>query len=149
MNKQHDNIESYSIPHHRSYLEWCENELSFLHTGCDIDKAMHKHLMHMCKEFAEEHHSGFSAAYAANLLDRLFRWLPILPLTGGENEWVKVDDNCYQNIRCSRVFKDKDGAAYDIKGKIFKDKEGYTYISKDSRVYITFPYVPKSEIVER
>lgn len=53
----------------------------------------------------------------------------------------------YQNKRCSHVFKDVTGV-YDSKGKLFKDKKGDISQRRESRVYITFPYTPKTEIVE-
>ncbi len=53
----------------------------------------------------------------------------------------------YQNKRCSRVFKDCTGA-YDSQGKLFRLQDGGLVQRKGSRVYITFPYTPKTEIVE-
>ena len=53
----------------------------------------------------------------------------------------------YQNKRCSRVFKDETGT-YDSKGKLFRLKDGGLVQRRESRVYITFPYTPKTEIVE-
>lgn len=105
--------------------------------------------------FSEQGHSGFSASYAINILEKLLRFEPITPLTGNDDEWTELDydkDTKYQNKRYSRVFKDADGKAYDSEGKIFSDNGGKSwYQSKDSRVYIDFPYVPKTEkvIVEK
>ena len=45
-------------------------------------------------------------------------------------------------------FKDEDGKAYDIKGRIFREPSGCCYTNKNSRVYITFPYSPKSEYID-
>ena len=76
---------------------------------------------------------------------------PLSPLQGLDDEWNDVSDGrhiLYQNKRDSEVFKDSKGA-YWIYGKIFKDKNGCTYINKDSRVPIKFPWTkPKPEIVE-
>ena len=53
----------------------------------------------------------------------------------------------YQNRRCSRVFKDETGT-YDSQGKLFRLKDGGLVQRRESRVYITFPYTPKTEIVD-
>ena len=60
----------------------------------------------------------------------------------------KTDEGRWQNIRCSHVFKDGDGRAYDSTGRIFREPNGCCYTSRDSRVYIEFPYTPKREYVE-
>jgi hypothetical protein len=75
-------------------------------------------------------------------------------LTGEDWEWSDVRHNSdgsihYQNKRCSHVFKDETGA-YDINGKVFyewyTDENGEKfkshYTSRDSRVPVTFPYIP-------
>jgi hypothetical protein len=72
---------------------------------------------------------------------------PLTPLTGGDEEWVEVTPGCLQNKRCSHVFKEN-GQAYDIQGKVFREASGSTYTSGDSRVPVTFPYMPKSVVVD-
>lgn len=39
------------------------------------------------------------------------------------------------------MFKEKDGTAYNIEGKVFSDDGEVWYTNGDSRVNITFPYV--------
>lgn len=114
---------------------------------------MRKHILHMIEEFAAEGHSGFSASYAIQCLEKLLRFEPLSPLMGTDDEWVDVAEYngspMWQNKRCSRVFKDETGA-YDIDGKVFWDwhtdengeKFKSYFTSRDSRVYVTFPYVP-------
>jgi len=121
---------------------------------------MRKHILHMIEEFAAEGHSGFSASYAIQCLEKLLRFEPLSPLMGTDDEWVEVSEYngspMWQNKRCSRVFKDETGA-YDIDGKVFwewhTDEDGEkvkTYFtSRDSRVYVTFPYVPTTVYEER
>ena len=107
--------------------------------------------MRLIKMFSIEDHSGWSASIQRNIFDRLANYNPLQPLTGEDDEWNEVWNGVYQNKRCSHVFKEgKDGQAYDSEGKIFRDKNGSTYQSRDSRVFITFPYnVPsKPEIVD-
>lgn len=119
--------------------------------------------------FADEGHSGTSAPYAINLFKKLAMFEPIVPLTGEDWEWADVRHNGdgsihYQNKRCSHVFKEGDGQAYDIDGKVFwewcerplsEDEEGYPgidtfksyYTGYESRTPVTFPYTPTKEYV--
>jgi hypothetical protein len=89
----------------------------------EMNVAMRDHILKMVKTFADEGHSGFSASYALRLLQKLHDFKPLSPLTGEDDEWVKHDYEgapvVYQNKRCSTVFKDEDGNAYDINGVVF------------------------------
>lgn len=107
---------------------------------------MAKHIIKMVELFSEEGHSGFSASYAVNILDKLLRFRPLSPLTGSDDEWMEVGEGLYQNKRCSTVFK-KDGTAYDIDGKVFVESDGQSYTSSNSKVDVSFPYTPKTEYV--
>ena len=146
-------------------LDYAESELNLIGMTDDDDMngMMRKHLLHMVKEFADEGHSGFSASYALQCMEKLLRFKPLSPLTGEDDEWTEVSQISgyphFQNKRCSSVFKNgKDGEAYDIDGKVFwewyKDEEtgeaikSY-YTSFASRVPVTFPYtVPDKPIYE-
>jgi hypothetical protein len=104
-------------------------------------------IMRLVEAFAAEEHSGMSASIAASAFARLAQWEPLTPLTGEESEWTEVRDSLYQNKRCSHVFKEQE-QAYNQQGRIFREPSGICFTSRDSRVYITFPYVPKSEYVD-
>jgi hypothetical protein len=122
----------------------------------EMNSAMAKHILHMVEEFANEGHSGFSASYAANILNKLFRFEPLCPLTGEDSEWNLAipheKDPLWQNNRCLHVFKDSSGA-YDSKGIVFYDEiiqeDGLVdrshFTCRESRVPVTFPYTPKTE----
>ena len=134
----------------------------------DMQELMCTQVLELLDLFSEHGHSGSTAPYALNLFTTLAKYEPIVPLTGEDWEWRKLDyhdDMRHQNIRCSRVFKGADGRAYDIDGRIFwewverpldEDEPGYPgtakfksyFGSRDSRVYIEFPYTPKTEYVE-
>jgi len=130
----------------------------------DYNSAMRKHILHMIKEFADEGHSGFSGAYAIQILTRLMHFRPLTPLTGEDSEWNDIasygDGSTmrWQNKRHGSVFKDADGSCYDIDGKVFwewfRDLETgqaikIYYTARDSRVPVTFPYtVPDKPIYE-
>ncbi len=104
-------------------------------------------VMKMVKVFADEGHSGYSASMAINVFERVARFEPLTPLTGDDDEWMEVSEGTFQNRRCSHVFKESDGRAYDIQGRVFREPGGSCYTNRDSRVYVTFPYVPKIEYV--
>lgn len=135
----------------------------------DMQEAICKHVLKLLKVFSTEGHTGSTAPYAISLFSRLARFEPIAPLTGEDWEWIKHDYSngvSYQNKRCSSVFKDENGEAYNIDGKVFwewckrpldEDEPGYPgecvyksyYTSRDSRVPVTFPYaVPDKPIYE-
>ena len=85
---------------------------------------------------------------AIDLFKKLAAFEIIVPLTGKDNEWIKIGNNTWQNKRCSHVFKDTNGKAYDIFGKIIREPNGCCYTNKDSNVFIEFPYTPKREYIE-
>ncbi len=107
-------------------------------------------VMELIKVFADQGHSGFSAGRTLQLFGKVADFEPLLPLQGTEDEWGSPfsHDGTRQNKRCSHVFMDKNGDAYDINGKVFKEPSGACYTSKDSRVPVTFPYIPKTEYVD-
>lgn len=126
----------------------------------DMQAAICKHVLKLLDVFSDENHSGSSAPYAIDLFSKLAAFKPIVPLTGEASEWnlVGVQDGqlLYQNKRCSHVFM-QGQEAYDIDGVVFwewfttsdgeKIKSHFT--SVDSRVPVTFPYMPKREYRER
>lgn len=116
--------------------------------GDEMQALMNDHMRELVLVFASQGHSGFSASYATAALEKLLRFEPLRPLTGEPDEWVKVGGDVWQNRRCSRVFKGPDGRAYDIDGRVFRDPDGDCYTSRDSRVYVDFPYTPKTEYVD-
>ena len=155
------------------FLNHAKRELDLIgmteNSDDEINQDMRKCILDIIQLFANQGHSGFSAGYAVGILEKLLRYEPLAPLTGEDSEWNKLDydeETRYQNNRCSRVFKDADGRAYDIEGKVFwewferdleEDEPGYPdtvkfkshFTSKDSRVYITFPYTPQTVFEER
>ena len=99
-------------------------------------------ILELLEVFDNQGHSGFTAPYTARMFHRLAMFKPLTPLTGEDDEWNEVGPGQFQNKRYSAVFKDENGKAYNIKGKIFSDDEGETWFTNgDSRVYIDFPYI--------
>lgn len=117
-----------------------------------MQEALCNHVLDLLKVFSDDGHSGTSAPYAINLFTRLAKFEPLVPLTGEDWEWNDTGHN-FQNKRASHVFKDYDGTAYDIRGKVFWEwntsvASGQPYKSYytcgASHVPVTFPYtVPK------
>ena len=115
----------------------------------DPNRFIQDNLMELLAVFSMQGHSGSSAPYCVNTFEKLALYKPLVPLTGEDNEWVEViDGEMWQNNRCSHVFKDADGNAYDGEGRIFREPNGACYTSSDSRVPVTFPYTPKREYVD-
>lgn len=107
-------------------------------------------VMKMVEQFDEEGHSGMSAGMAINIFKRVASFEPLTPLTGEDDEWGEPydEDGTRQNKRCSHVFMDADGSAYDIEGRIFREPSGACFTGKGSRVPVTFPYSPSREYVD-
>ena len=117
----------------------------------EMQAAICKHVFELLKVFREGGHSGSSAPYTVNLFKKLALFQPIAPLTGEDWEWIEHDNGCFQNIRCSAVFRQSDrfnGQAYYLEGKVFREPDGCCYTSKDSVVPVTFPYTPETEYVD-
>jgi len=118
-----------------------------------MNKLMHDNLIEIVQKFADQGHSGFSASYAIGLLQNLLAFEPLSDLTCASDEWNDVSDMSpiltWQNKRCSHVFKDGTGRAYDIEGRIFRDPDGSTWTNGDSHVDVTFPYKPAHEYIDR
>ena len=110
-------------------------------------------VLELVQTFSDQGHSGMSAGLVRSMFNKVANYEPLVPLTGADDEWMALDpiDNAtkWQNKRCGRVFKRADGTAYDVEGRVFREPNGSTYCSSDSRVDVmTFPYTPKTEIVD-
>lgn len=137
-----------------SAIEYAAMELGrFRDYEDEAENEMVKNITDIVKLFQSQRHSGFSANYAINILERLLRFKPVSPLTGEDDEWhfvYKDSDGLetYQNQRCSSVFKkvDENGniiECYDCDAICMSDDGGLTWFtSKDTNDDITFPYMP-------
>lgn len=135
------------------YIEHAKRE--FLALGYDPvekcedgpDKWIQENVLELLKVFHDQNHSGFSSSIAIRYFQKLASFEPLCPLTGDDHEWRRVTDNIWQNTRCGHVFKDSDGNAWDTDAKVFVNSKGFAYSGRDSVVFITFPYVPKTEYI--
>lgn len=134
-------------------VDYAKDELKrigMIDSGEPYNDMATKNILDLIELFSSQGHSGFTAPYVINAFSRLAKFKPLAPLTGEDDEWNNVGDH-FQNKRYPAVFKDKDGTAYNIEGKVFTDDGEVWYMCKDSKVNITFPYtVPdKPEYVYR
>ena len=108
--------------------------------------------MELIDTFAAQKHSGSSAPCCLSLFEQLVSYKSLSPLQGGEDEWINITDmagrELWQNNRCYSVFKEADGKAYNMDGKVFREPNGACYTNSNSHVYITFPYTPTTEYVD-
>ena len=124
-------------------VEYAKDELKrigMIDSGEPYNDMGTKAILDLIELFSSQNHSGFSAPYVINVFSRLAKFKPLSPLTGEDDEWNEVGD-IFQNKRYSAVFKDKDGNAYNVEGKVFTDDGEVWYTCKDSKVNVTFPYV--------
>lgn len=131
---------------------WAKNELELLEKDCEdkdwleMQKQVTKDVMKLVKVFAKQAHSVASASYILSLVQRLFDWKPLKPLTGEDDEWgeeLNKDKHTQQNKRCGAVFRENfdNSTAYYLYGKVFSNNGGKVwFIKKGSVVPITFPY---------
>ena len=97
--------------------------------------------LQMVALFSSQHHSGYSASIARQLLQRLLAFEPIGHLTGEDDEWGEsaLVPGTAQNRRCARVFKDGLGDPYDREGYLFVEPSGSGFTSRQSRRPLTLP----------
>ena len=77
-----------------SLLEFSQNELKRLEENCgsdiealELQKVVTNDILQIINTFVQQQHSGFSANYMLNILDRLLRYKPLTALTGEDDEW--------------------------------------------------------------
>jgi hypothetical protein len=116
-------------------------------TDADYGGALAPKIEELVESFSGQGHSGASAFVVIGLLKKLLSFEPLSPLTGEDDEWTEVANGIWQNRRCGRIFKERDGVAYDIEGRIFVEPDGGHYVSGESRVEVSFPYTPMREYV--
>ena len=133
-----------------NYLSHCRRELSEWFAEEGPNRWIAEGTEDLLCVLAMQGHSGGSIGYAVETFKAMAFFQPISPLTGDSTEWNDAGDGVLQNRRLSRVFKDKEtGEAYDIEGRIFRGPgDGNTYTNFESRVPVTFPYVPSRVYVD-
>ena len=142
-----------------SLLDYAKSELDRIHKDEDgMQERINNDILEIVKVFEDQGHSGFSAGYTINALERLLNFKPLTPLTGEDDEWQEIDRRgpvrTFQNKRCSSVFMDKrdDGIstsyhdAEDTDSTIVSDNGGITWFTSGRfRKEVTFPYYPPTK----
>lgn len=142
--------DSNSMSHARTELEILQKNAEAEDPDDPAQGWVTNDLLEMVAVFSGQGHSGFSASYCRQVLNKLLKFEPLTPLTGADDEWsdaLSLDGNTLQNVRCGRIFKEN-GRAYDMDGIVFEDPDGARFTSRHSRVYIEFPYTPTTRIVK-
>lgn len=81
----------------------------------DYSGALAKQVMDLITLFAEQGHSGMSAAMTIRLFTDLASFMPLGPITSDPDEWTEVVDGMWQNKRRSTSFSRDGGTTwYDI-----------------------------------
>lgn len=137
-----------------SLKEWSERELSKL--GSTEDEAqqwINQQILELVETFSNQGHSGYSAAYALSVFNRLASWKPLTALTGEDDEWTQVEGPnlpLWQNKRCPTVFKEEysegEIKAYHSEAVVYSDDGGETWFTdSNSRREIEFPFIVPDE----
>lgn len=76
------------------------------------NKLMTDSIMNLVTLFADQGHSGHTAAYSIELLGKLLKFEPLSPITSSSEEWVHVGPELWQNTRNSKCFSKNGGVTY-------------------------------------
>jgi len=120
-------------------------------------------LIALCDKFGKSGQSGGSAPYAtymiARTVEQLTEQLPITPIFDDDEYWELKDDGLMQNNRCSCLFKNAEGKAFNIDAIKFRDPDGKCYSNasafisgveiKSSQFIKGFPFIPMTFIIDR
>lgn len=146
------------------YMKFVEHELDILLNDLDLPtnglgretikyyQSLRKDILDLCEAFEKNagHIGSMRAKATLKLFAKLASRLPLTPLTGEDNEWQliffdkdvepKDDDVMYVNKRCSRIFKRRNGTAFDTEAIVFSHDGSTWYKTADSKKDISFPY---------
>ena len=126
-------------------MDWAKNELGLWNVEKDAFGEMaSEDVLEVLEVLCNQGHSGMSAPIIMSIIQRLWSWKPLTPLTGEDDEWTDELDpngNSLQNKRCPSVFKDKDtGKAHYLDGRVFVEPDGSTFTCALSSVDVDFPF---------
>lgn len=104
-------------------IEFAKQELSIaglLDKDSDYDGMVGEAVLKLVEVFAEQGHSGFSAAMTLDVFNKVASYQNLTPITSKPEEWFQYDDSVemWQSKRNPSVFS-KDGGRtwYDLEGK--------------------------------
>ena len=102
-----------------NHIEHAKRELAL----ANVEHKEAEKLMEIITIFKNMNHSGASADWFVDILDKLLRMQPLTPLTNDPEDWVYVagikeglDRDVYQNARDSNAFSHDGGKTYYYSG---------------------------------
>lgn len=105
-------------------VEWAKKELELLgmYNGDEMNEKLADSIIYMLREFGKVGHSGSSAWWTADILNRLLNWKNLSPLTPNKDEWMDITDMCdgnvmYQSKRNPACFTTDFKTFYDVDKK--------------------------------
>lgn len=120
-----------------------EFRLAGLYSGNDPEaEKLVSDLEALISTFEAQNHSTTTKYMTLNLFDRLINGFPLTPLSGGPEEWDKVNGG-WRNNRYFPVYKTPLGISHDDSQRthlVFPD--GVTQCSDEPAPAISFPYTP-------
>ena len=101
----------------------------------DYDGMIGKAVMELCKCFADQGHSGFSANWVLDLFRRLGKYEPLTPITDDPKDWNDISEmsgrgspKMWQCKRNPSLFSENGGKSYyDVKDKKRKKTQSKRY----------------------
>ena len=135
-----------------SLVDWAKNELKLWNVDNDgFGEMASNDVLEVIEVLCNQGHSGMSAPIIMGIIQKLWSWKPLTPLTGEDSEWtdeLDPDGNTLMNKRCPAVFKNKEtGKAFYLDGRVFVEPNGNTFTCNLSSVDIDFPFtVPDKPI---
>ena len=110
----------------------------------DYDGMLGEATLKVVEAFADEGHSGCSAAFSLSMLKRLLRFKPLSPIKQPVvGDYVEVMDDTFQHCRDSDVFSSDGGRTwYTLTDEYSTWWKPWTW-GRDGRRAISFPYWPK------
>jgi hypothetical protein len=113
----------------------------------EMQEHMHQNVREILEVVSKQGHSGFSINFLFQMVQKVGMFEPLSPILGTDDEWTDVANisggqPLLQNKRCGHLFRDGDEQAYDSTGRIVVCEDGQTVTNFQSRMPITFPYVP-------
>lgn len=118
-----------------SVIESARRELALANFGAE-DSAI---MIAILTTFFKQWNSGGAVFIVAPILQRLIAHKPLTPLTGADDEWIdrsELGDGpiVAQNIRCSTVFKMRNGTFVDCAGSGLPRLVSFPYMPADANV---------------
>ena len=79
-----------------------------------MDRALQESMLGMVDAFSQFGHSGFSAEFTRDTIDRLLSFQNLTPLTDNPSEWREAGYDLWQNTRNSKAFSSDGGRTYSL-----------------------------------